>query len=171
MFFSSRFSGFSFPFAEFLRKTFLFSVFYKQVSTFRFSAKSLQVQKWTFPRNVIPFLIRFLRKTFQVSVFDKQIFTLRFSAKSLQVQKWTFPRNVILFLIRFPLKCFSSFYFSKFSFFWEISENIHLIFWFLNVHLSAEFFLSAQLTTNVSRLQEVAMNQDQAFTNINKTFN
>jgi hypothetical protein len=24
---------------------------------------------------------------------------------------------------------------------------------------------------NVSRLQEVAMNQDQAFTNINKTFN
>jgi hypothetical protein len=27
------------------------------------------------------------------------------------------------------------------------------------------------ITANVSRLQEVAMNQDQAFTNIEKTFN
>jgi len=27
------------------------------------------------------------------------------------------------------------------------------------------------MTANVRRLQEVAMNQDQAFTNINKTFN
>jgi len=29
----------------------------------------------------------------------------------------------------------------------------------------------SKLAHNVSRLQEVAMNQDQAFTNINKTFN
>ena len=34
--------------------------------------------------------------------------------------------------------------------------------------LYAMFF---KVTYNVSRLHEVAMNQDQAFTNINKTFN
>jgi hypothetical protein len=34
-----------------------------------------------------------------------------------------------------------------------------------------DFRILGTLATNVSRLQEVAMNQDQAFTNINKTLN
>ncbi len=41
---------------------------------------------------------------------------------------------------------------------------------YLGIHKRKNFGDGA-IIHNVSRLQEVAMNQDQAFTNINKTFN
>jgi hypothetical protein len=82
---------------------------------------------------------------------------------TLQEKRFVFDKNDLFKAI------FSSYYFGNKSNYFKIYLGLKPIYRLLIRQNCIENGVFSQ--PDVSRLQEVAMNQDQAFTNINKTFN